>query len=76
MEDQLKKIMADLFDINLNDINEDTTMENIEAWDSLKHMELILAIEENFRIPQLNMDEIVEMISFDRIIKALQVKGL
>jgi acyl carrier protein len=31
-------------------INEDSSMDNVPNWDSLRHMNLILALEEEFKV--------------------------
>ncbi|MBW2340011.1 MAG: acyl carrier protein [Deltaproteobacteria bacterium] len=74
MENNLKRIMSDVLEIGADQINEESSMETIASWDSLKHMELMVAIEENFDIPMLSMDEIVEMTRFSAIIGILQSK--
>lgn len=76
MENRLKEIMSGVFNLNTQDINEEASMETIPAWDSKKHMELITAIEENFDIPMLSMEEIVAMVRFDKIKEILKSKGL
>ena len=76
MEQKLKRIMAQLFAITEDEINDDSTMDNIRNWDSLKHMELVFAIEEEFEMPPLDSDEIVEMTSVAAIKKILTNKGL
>lgn len=75
MEQELKKIMADLFGIQEDGITDDLSIDNTENWDSLKHMELIVSIEEQFEIT-LTADEIVEMISFAEIKRILREKGI
>ena len=74
MEDKLKRIMADVLEVNADKISKESSMETIASWDSLKHMELMVAIEENFDITMLSMDEIVEMTTFPKIIEILQNK--
>ncbi len=76
MENDLKKIMADLLDLKPEAINEATSMQTVSAWDSLKHLDIILSIEENFKLQPFSMDEIVEMTSFLKIMEVLQSKGL
>ncbi len=76
MEHQLKEIMADILSIGANEINDDSSMETVESWDSLKHMELIVSIEEEFQMPPLSADEIVEMTSVAKIKIVLKAKGL
>jgi acyl carrier protein len=74
VEDELKRIMADVLEVNADKISKESSMETIASWDSLKHMELMVAIEENFDITMLSMDEIVEMTTFPKIIEILQNK--
>jgi len=50
MEDTLKDVMATVLGIVADSINDDTSMDTVEAWDSIKHMNLVLAIEEEFGI--------------------------
>ena len=46
-------------------------MQNITKWDSLNHIGLISAIEENFDI-NFKDDEIIDMTNYDSIIKKIQ----
>ncbi len=75
IEEKVFKVFSDILGVKIDEIDEDVSMESLVEWDSSKHMELIIAIEENFDIPQLSMDEIVEMISLKNIIKILKEKG-
>lgn len=72
---KLKKIMADLFRLEEKEIDESTTLENTAAWDSLRHMELVLAVEREFGI-QLEGDEIITMTSYSAIVQLLGEKGI
>lgn len=47
---RLKKVMAQIFGINEESINDDSSMDNIEEWDSLRHINLIIALEQEFGI--------------------------
>ena len=76
MEQKLKRIMAQLFAMAEDEINDGSAMHNLRKWDSLKHMELVFAIEEEFEIPSLDSDEIVEMTSVAAIKRILANKGL
>ena len=50
IETKLKKIISVIFLIDQNQINNQSSNENIKEWDSLKHLSLVLAIEEEFNI--------------------------
>jgi acyl carrier protein len=76
MERKLKKIMTKILGINENDINEESSRKNIKAWDSLKHIRLVLAIEEEFDVEPFDMDQIVEMTSYIGIKRILREKGV
>jgi len=73
MEERVKQIMADIFDINPKKINKSTSMDNVDSWDSLKHINLILELEQEFKI-SLDTKEIESMLSFDDILKTLKMK--
>ncbi|MBF0465913.1 MAG: acyl carrier protein [Nitrospirae bacterium] len=62
MKERIKQILASVFGIDPSDINDDSSPENIEEWDSLKHMNMILALEEEFQIRFTN-EEVIELIS-------------
>ncbi len=47
---QLTEIFADLFDDDSIVLTPDTTADQIEAWDSLQHINLIVAVEHRFGI--------------------------
>ena len=64
--DKLNKILVEQFEISENEVLKDLTMDDISAWDSLTHMGLIVAIENDFEI-ELSGDDIAEMTSCDAI---------
>ena len=75
MKDRVFKIVSQVFDVPLEQINEDSSPDNIENWDSLQHMNLILALEEEFNTTFLD-EEIVVMLSVGIIIETLKEKSL
>ena len=50
IEVRIKQVMSDVFNIDINSINDTSSPDNIENWDSLKHMNLITALEEEFGV--------------------------
>lgn len=66
MDEKIKKSMAEAFEVSEEDINEQSSMENIENWDSLHHVKLTVFLEREFDITI--PDEVVgNMISFKLI---------
>jgi acyl carrier protein len=49
-ENVLKKVMATMLNVEVSMINEDSSMDNVVTWDSLRHMNLVLALEEEFKV--------------------------
>jgi len=67
MEARLRQIMANVFNLPTNEINDDTSPENTEQWDSIAHLNLVTSIEEEFEIV-FSEDQISEMLNFKLII--------
>ena len=47
---KLERIFRDIFDEEDLGISNETTAEDIEDWDSLAHIQLVLAIEKDFNV--------------------------
>lgn len=46
--EQLRDIMLDVFDLDDVEVTPATTAEDIEEWDSLSHVRLVVAVERRF----------------------------
>ena len=57
MNDKLTEIVAELFELEPAAVNDALTPEDVELWDSMNHLRLISAVEEEFQI-KLSMKEI------------------
>ncbi|MBN2088466.1 acyl carrier protein [candidate division KSB1 bacterium] len=73
MRQEIKKSMAGIFKINENSIPENIEMNKIVNWDSLNHLNLIVALEEKFKV-SFEPDEIAEMVNIDKILEMIQRK--
>ena len=71
MENRIKKIMSNVFNINVDSINNESSPDNIENWDSLKHMNLIIALEEDFDI-EFDDNDIENLLNFQLISLTIQ----
>lgn len=60
MFDRLNNVFRDVFDDDSITVNEETTAEDIEDWDSLEHINLVAAVEKEFGI-KFSMGQIVSM---------------
>jgi acyl carrier protein len=70
MELKLVEIMAPIFEVEESEISENASPENVEKWDSLAHMNLVIALEQEFDI-QFTEDQIVESLSFKALVDIL-----
>lgn len=48
--DKLSDIFRDVMDNNEIELNDETTADDIEEWDSLTHLQLVVAIEKEFNV--------------------------
>lgn len=71
----LRSVVAEVLHLPLDAITGETAMATEFRWDSLKHMELILTIEETFGLT-FDGDEIAAMTNVAAIESQLRAKGL
>lgn len=61
--------------LNLDPSSMDTQLRSqIPSWDSLKHMELILRLEEEFRV-RFSSREVAEIQSLDHLVQIIEFKS-
>lgn len=72
---KLKKIIISVLNVSENDVTDEMTIKNTVNWDSLKHMELIITIEESYNL-KLTTNEIAEMTNLKNIKRVLKKKGI
>ena len=71
----LEQIFADSLAINLSDISDALTYQSIPQWDSVAHMTLIAAVEDEYGI-MLDTDDIIDMSSVAKVKAILQKYGV
>ena len=69
----VKRVMADVLDLDVNSIADDTSVDNVPKWDSANHIQLVLALEQEFSV-SFDVAEMESMLSFGAIVRALQGK--
>ena len=71
--DQIRTLASDIFGVPADQITPASTPETIETWDSIQHLNLVLALEEKFGL-QLSPEEIEQMKSMADVIKLVEGK--
>lgn len=71
MEERIKEIMGAVFEIDPSTIDDSASTDTIENWDSIRHMSLIVALEEEFGV-QFDDDQIAEMQNYKLVVLSLQ----
>ena len=66
--------MAQIFNVDADSITGASTPENVDRWDSLRHMQLILALEDEFGVTIAD-DAIPDLLSIGAIEEGLQASG-
>ena len=71
---EIGSIFADIFKFN-GPLTAQTSRDDVPKWDSLQHMNLVMALEQNFGIA-LSMDEMIEIRSVQDITNILDRHGV
>ncbi len=72
---KLLGIVAKVLEVQPGSINKDSSVDNIDAWDSLKHMNLDIAIEQEFGV-SISEEDAMEMSSVELIAITLKEYGV
>jgi acyl carrier protein len=62
IREKVFKVISQIMSVPLETISMDSSPDSIENWDSLRHMNLILDLEQEFNI-QFADDQIVDMLN-------------
>lgn len=71
---ELEKIMQEVFDDDEIEITEEMTADDVEEWDSLSHISLIVAIEKKFSI-KLNPAEIGKLENVGQMVDVITARA-
>jgi len=71
MKEKIFEVVSHVMNVPIEEINEDSSPDTIENWDSLKHMNLILALEQEFD-RQFTDEQIIEMLNVKLIVLTLE----
>lgn len=76
----LLEVVSDVFDVPFDDVSVDSSMDTIEKWDSLNHMILVVALEQECQKRDYDIsftpEDIIEMVNIRIIREILKEKGV
>ena len=73
MNEKVKLIMANVFRTGIENITDDLKQKDVTFWDSLRHLNLIVELEEKFET-SFEPEEIAEMTTFKMVISYINQK--
>ena len=73
MKEKLQEIFRDIFDDEGLIISEEMSAADIEDWDSLAQINLIIAIEQEFKV-KFNLEEISQLKNIGEMINLIENK--
>jgi len=73
--EKLQEIMATALELPASAIREDSTMEEIEEWDSLGHVHIMVALEQAFDL-YMDVDDFAELDSVPAILQYLKSENV
>lgn len=71
--EQIRTLASDLFAIPASQIDSTSSPASIESWDSVQHLNLVLALEEKFHL-QLMPEEVEQMKTIGDVVKVVEGK--
>jgi acyl carrier protein len=71
MRELVFTIVSNVMEVPVEHVAEDSSPDSIANWDSLKHMNLILALENEFEV-MFSDEQIIELNTVRKIIAALE----
>ncbi len=74
LKNRIRKIVISVFAIDEKGFGFDKTQDDFKNWDSLSHMSLVSALEEEFKI-SLSVDEISNLDSVKKILEVVDKHG-
>lgn len=66
IDERIKDVMAGVFGVDRGSLNDDSSHDNVEGWDSIKHLDLIVSLEEEFDVT-IPMEEVNNLVSYKYI---------
>jgi len=70
IEKRVKKVMADIFSLPVDQIGPEFSVKTSDLWDSAHHINLIIALEQEFKV-KLPDDAVVIMFDYQAVLNTV-----
>jgi acyl carrier protein len=71
MEDRVRLIVGQVMGVPFDQVSVDASPDTLAAWDSVRHMNLVLALEEEFGV-EFTPDQTATIVSVRAIVEVLR----
>ena len=75
LNNRLKKVILNVFPELQIEINENMNPNNIDEWDSMSHLNLVMQVQEEFNIT-MDFNDVISIESIGDIMTLLEKKGV
>jgi acyl carrier protein len=72
--DRLTQIFQDVFDVNSITVTPEMSAEDVEGWDSITHVRLILTVERAFKI-KISVSEIGKLQNVGELVALIKARA-
>lgn len=73
IDGRVKNILADVLGLDVSEVDETTSKDTVEAWNSLNHLTVVMALEEEFGV-QFSDDDMVALVSLPVVVSIIGEK--
>lgn len=72
---KIKKILSSILKLKIEKITDNINVNNSKKWDSLAHLNIVLALESEFKV-SFDVEKVTKLTSLKLIKSALKEKGI
>lgn len=73
VREDVREILAVVLNVEIENVNDESSTDSLSEWDSLRHMNLIAAVEDNYDI-YFKEDEILSATKFLQLLDLIESK--
>lgn len=70
-EDRVVKVLASVLEIPSESVGPETSIDTVDSWDSIRQINLVLALEEEFGI-QLSEEQVIDLLNYPIVLETVK----